>query len=198
MFGKNLRYKKTDGWKELSKKGFLWKLNDKYSSPLQRYSSILQGTNPIIKEGGGLHGNSSYYRTNDNEYYIRLQVVSACDAYVEINAKKVRITDATKFSEELGFSALSGKSSADTMIGIVSSFEEIDNFLDEVWDKWVNTEKIEDEPKLGFKWLRVNGGFKRVRDDKFCSSSFVKKDGGGWYIYENGDDFITFLENDIG
>lgn len=97
-----------------------------------------------MSEGGGLHGNSKYFHAADPKNYIRLQVIESTSAYVKIHASLVSIKDAEKNSERLGFTALFDSSNGE-VIGVVSSVEEIDEFLDGIWAKW----QLKDNSNLG-------------------------------------------------
>ena len=192
MFGKKNKFRSNLN-KNLSDKGFLSKTLDKFSSPINRYSSLIANVTTAMREGGGLHGNSKYFNSAYKDKYIRLQVIASTDSYIEINASLVLISDALNDSEKIGFSALN-KKLPNQMIGILRTHQEILDFLDEIWDKWYYGDK---EIVIGSKWKKVDGGYIRVQDSKFLSSTYVKEDGGGWLVYEKGDEFITLHINDI-
>ena len=173
-------------------RGTIWYLLQKTSSPVSRYSAIINSYTPVMSEGGGLHGNSKYFHAADPKNYIRLQVTESTSAYVKIHASLVSIKDAEKNSERLGFTALFGSSNGE-VIGVVSSVEEIDEFLDGIWAKW----QLKDNPNLGSKWTKTSTGFRRNSDGRIFRSSIVKYDGGGWYTIEENDEFIVFNINDL-
>ncbi len=173
-------------------RGFIWYGLQKISPPLGRYSTIISEKTAVMIERGGLHGNSRYFNSADENKYVRLQVVEVTSSYIKIDARLVLEKDALRSPESIGFNALFG-SSPQSMIGICATVEEIDDFLDDVWERWVWRE----DPNAGSKWRKTPAGFKRLSDGKVFSADSVKNSGDGWNTIFTGGNYIVFNDTDL-
>jgi hypothetical protein len=173
-------------------RGLVWYGLQKFSTPISRYSTIIAERTAVMTEGGGLHGGCKYFRSFDSKKYIRLQVIAATSAYVEIDARLVTIDDALRHAQGIGFNALF-KKNPDALIKIVSSVEDIDNYLDDIWGRW----GWQPDKNTGSKWRRLPNGYVRISDGKTFSKYSVRSDPGGWNFIESGGEIITFHDNDV-
>jgi hypothetical protein len=173
-------------------RGFIWYGLQKLASPLNRYHSIISERAYVIREFGGLHGNSHYFMSTNEKKYVRLQVVEATVSYIKIDARLVLKKSAEKNAESIGFNALFGENS-DSIKGVCATVEEIDSFLDDICEKWV----WRHDPNAGSKWSKVPNGYRRNSDGRIFQENLFHNDGGGWYTILGASEYICFHENDL-
>jgi hypothetical protein len=125
---------------------------------------------------------------------IRLQVAESTPEYIKIIATSISVDEHKKNAEVLAYGAIQDRYIKESLVGIVSTIEEINLFLKDVWNKF----GWKPNPGIGSKWKRTEFGYKRLSDGKVFSKNCFQQDAMGYFICHDKDEIIiSFHENDL-
>lgn len=165
----------------------------KFSSPMERFNAVIKNKTPIMTESFPF-GVITYYRGSNDRHMIRLQIAESTPKYVKIVATAISIDEHKKNAEALAYGVIQDRYIKESLIGVVSTVEEINLFLKDVWNKF----GWKPDPGVGSKWQRADFGYKRLSDGKIFPKSRFQQDAMGYFIFhDSGGKIISFHENDL-